>query len=105
VTPHIDKKTLGAYTTSKCWVCVILFSRISAPEKKEFPRETCHLFCLVFCVAPIFVSIVGRFFGTWFITNGFIFLVKKLGLLTNPSHWVRVFNVWLLYVYCIVNNV
>jgi hypothetical protein len=38
--------------------------------------------------------------------DGFLFPVKELGLLTNPGHWVRVLDVrWLLYVYCIVNNV
>jgi hypothetical protein len=59
-----------------------------------------------FLCASIFVSIVGWFFGTWFFVNGFLFPVKELGLLTNPSHWVRVLDVrWLLYVYCIVNNV
>jgi hypothetical protein len=25
--------------------------------------------------------------------NGFLFLVKELGLLTNPGHWVRVLDV------------
>jgi hypothetical protein len=40
----------------------------------------------------IFVPIFGRFFSTWFFTNGFLFLVKELGLLTNPSHWIRVLD-------------
>jgi hypothetical protein len=56
-------------------------------------------FCLVFCVSLIFVSIVGRFFGTWFFANGFLFPVKELGLLTNPSHWVRVLDVVGSYMY------
>jgi hypothetical protein len=30
----------------------------------------------------------GNFFGTWFFTDGFLFLVKELGLLTNPCHWI-----------------
>jgi hypothetical protein len=64
----------------------------SAPDNKKLPRETCHIF--------------GWFFGTWFFADGFLFPIKELGLLTNPSHWVRVLDVcWLLYVYCIVNNV
>jgi hypothetical protein len=38
--------------------------------------------------------------------NGFLFPVKELGFWTNPGHWVRVLDAtWLLYVYCIVNNV
>jgi hypothetical protein len=42
----------------------------------------------------------------FFFFDGFLFPVKELRLLTNPGHWVRVLDVhWLLYVYCIVNNV
>jgi hypothetical protein len=50
-------------------------------------------FCLIFHVASIFISIVGRFFGTWFFVDDFLFPVKELGLLTNPVHWVRVLDV------------
>jgi hypothetical protein len=28
-------------------------------------------------------------FFTWFFVDGFLFLVKELGLLTNPGHWIR----------------
>ena len=38
------------------------------------------------------MSIVGRFFGTWVFTDGFLFLVKELGFLTNLDHWVRVMS-------------
>ena len=62
-------------------------------------------FFLVFRVASIFVSIVGWFFGTWFFSDGFLFLVKELGFLTNTVHWVRVLDVASSYIYCIVNNV
>ena len=49
---------------------------------------------------------LGVFFGTWFLPMVFLFSVKELGFWTNPGHWVRVFGCrWLLYVYCIVNNV
>jgi hypothetical protein len=59
-----------------------------------------------FCFLSVFVSIFGWFFGTWFFADGFLFPVKELGLLTNPGHWIRVLDaIWLLYVYCIVNNV
>jgi hypothetical protein len=34
-------------------------------------------FCLVFRVASIFVSIVGRFFGTWFLTMVFYFQLRN----------------------------
>jgi hypothetical protein len=36
-----------------------------------------------------FASIFWRFFGTWFF-DGFLILVKELGLLSNPSQWIRV---------------
>jgi hypothetical protein len=59
-------------------------------------------FCLVFHVSSIFMSIVGRFFGTWFFADGFLFLVKELGLLTNPGHWVRVLDVVGSYMYIVL---
>jgi hypothetical protein len=67
-----------------------------------FPKEMCCLFCLIFCVASIFMSIVGRFFGTWFFVDGFLFPVKELGLLTNPGHWVRVLDVTGSYMYIVL---
>jgi hypothetical protein len=37
--------------------------------------------------------------------NGFLILVKELGLLTNLGQWIRVFGCRkILYVFCIVNN-
>jgi hypothetical protein len=59
-------------------------------------------FCLAFHVASIFVSIVGRFFGTWFFADGFLFMVKKLRLLTNPSYWVRVLDATGSYIYIVL---
>ena len=55
-------------------------------------RKLFYLCCLIFRVASIFVSIVGRIFGTWFFAGGFQFPVKELELLTNPGNWVRVFD-------------
>jgi hypothetical protein len=52
------------------------------------PWETCHIF--------------EQFFGTWFFPDGFLFLVKELGLLTNPSHWVRVLDVIGSYMYIVL---
>jgi hypothetical protein len=34
--------------------------------------------------------------------NGFLFLVKELGLLTNPGHWVRVLDVIGSYMYIVL---
>jgi hypothetical protein len=34
--------------------------------------------------------------------NGFSFPVKELGLLTNPGHWVRVFDVVGSYMYIVL---
>jgi hypothetical protein len=66
------------------------------------PQETFHFFFLIFHVAPIFVSILGRFFGTWFFFDGFLFPDKELGLLTKPSHWVRVLEVFGSYMYIVL---
>ena len=60
----------------------------SAPEKKNLPWETCHIF--------------RWFFGTWFFVDGFLFPVKELGLLTNPGHWVRVLDATGSYMYIIL---
>jgi hypothetical protein len=67
-----------------------------------FPRETCCIFCLIFRVASICVSIVGWIFGTWFFADGFLFPVNQLGLLTNPSHWVRFLDVFGSYMYIVL---
>jgi hypothetical protein len=71
------------------------------PRKKFSSGNMSHFF-LIFHVASIFVSIVGRFFGTWFFADGFLFPVKELGLLTNPSHWVRVLDVIGSYMYIVL---
>jgi hypothetical protein len=34
--------------------------------------------------------------------DGFLFLVKELGLLTNPGHWVRVLDVVGSYMYIVL---
>jgi hypothetical protein len=54
-------------------------------DKKKSSVNMSHCF-LIFGVTLIFVSIVGRFFSTWFFVNLHLFLVKELGLLTNPGH-------------------
>jgi hypothetical protein len=60
----------------------------SAPEIFFLPRETCHIF--------------RWFFGTCFLTDGFLFSVKEIGLLTNPDHWVRVLDVVGSYMYIVL---
>jgi hypothetical protein len=35
-------------------------------------------------------------------SDGFLFLVKELGLLTNPGHWVRVLDVIGSYMYIVL---
>jgi hypothetical protein len=42
------------------------------------------------------------FFGTWFFTDGFLFLVKELGFWTNPGHWVRVLDATGSYMYIVL---
>jgi hypothetical protein len=76
--------------------------RGQCPQEIFFSSGNVSHFCLVFHVASIFVSIVGRFFGTWFFADGFLFPVKELGLLTNPSHWVRVLDVVGSYMYIVL---
>jgi hypothetical protein len=34
--------------------------------------------------------------------DGFLFLVKELGLLTNPSHWFRVLDATVSYMYIVL---
>jgi hypothetical protein len=59
-------------------------------------------FCLIFHVDSFFVSIVGQFFGTWFFAEGFLFLVKELGLLINPGYWIRVLDASRSYMYIVL---
>jgi hypothetical protein len=39
-----------------------------------------------------------------FFSDGFLFPVKELGLLTNPGHWVRVLDCILYCKQCITMN-
>jgi hypothetical protein len=74
----------------ECWVCVIFFARVVVSHSGIFflPQETCHIF--------------RWFFDTWFFADGFLFPVKELGLLTNPSHWVRVLDAAGSYMYIVL---
>jgi hypothetical protein len=88
-----------------CWVCLIFFAQLAlvfsmlcracggsgavAPRNffclgkhiAFFASFSCHLNFHVHCWA-VFRHIV--------FADGFLFLVKELGLLTNPGHWVKV---------------
>jgi hypothetical protein len=48
----------------------------SAPNN-FFSSENVSPFCLVFCIASIFMSIIGRFFDTWFFPMVFYFWLKN----------------------------
>jgi hypothetical protein len=78
------------------------YTGVPVDEKHFFSLGNVSHFCLIFCVASIFVSIVGRFFDTWFLSDGFLFPVKELGLLTNPGHWVRVLDATGSYMYIVL---
>jgi hypothetical protein len=68
------------------------------PQNFFFSGNMSHFF--IFRVASC--HIVGRFFGTWFFADGFLFPVKELGLLTNPGHWVRVLDAVGSYMYIVL---
>jgi hypothetical protein len=68
----------------ECWVCVIFFAR-----EKHFCLEK-H------------VTYLGGFSAHGFFSDHFLFLVKELGLLTNPSHWVMVLDVVGSYMYIVL---
>jgi hypothetical protein len=70
------KKTISGTMLGMCYILCMASGNMSP-------------FFLIFCVASIFMSIVGRFFGTWFFFDSFLFQVKELGLLTNPGHYIR----------------
>ena len=48
------------------------------------------------------VTYLGGFLTHGFFVDGFLFLVKELGLLTNPGHWVRVMDVVDSYIYIVL---
>jgi hypothetical protein len=57
------------------------------------PHFLCHLDFHVHCWV-VFRHMV--------FVDGFLFLVKELGLLTNPGHWVRVLDVVGSYMYIVL---
>jgi hypothetical protein len=78
VTPCMQRKQ----QVGECWVCVIFFALFSCLGKR--------------------VTYLGGFSAHGFFVDGFLFPVKELGLLTNPSHWVKVLDVVGYYMYIVL---
>jgi hypothetical protein len=57
--------------------------------------------CYILCTSSS-VTYLGGFSAHGFFVDGFLFLVKELGLLTNPGHWVRVLDVIGSYMYILL---
>jgi hypothetical protein len=92
----------------ECWVCVIFFAKLDPSvctliwegglppsEGGGPPPIFWHFFASIFLVV----------FRHMVFVDGFLILVKELGLLTNLGQWIRGFGCrGILYIYCIVNN-
>jgi hypothetical protein len=63
-----------------------------APTRYFFIEKRVIFFPLFSCCLKFHVHCWATFRHIVFF-DGFIFLVKELGLLTNPGHWVRVLDV------------
>jgi hypothetical protein len=66
-------------------------------RKKKWDNVGYVLYSLeVFCVRfwEIFWNMVS--------TDGFLFLVKELGLLTNPGYWIKVLDAVRSYMYILL---
>jgi hypothetical protein len=101
----------------ECWVCVIFFARVvvsvlhsgaqgglgggKRPREFFFPRETCVIFASFFVLPRFSCPLLGGFSHMVF-SDGFLFPVKELGLLTNPGHWVRVLDAVGSYMYIVL---
>jgi hypothetical protein len=69
----------------------------SAPIKKK-SRFSC-----LFLGGPRFsCPFMGGFSAHGFFVDGFLFMVKELGLLTNPCHWIRVLDAIGSYMYIVL---
>jgi hypothetical protein len=71
------------------------------PEKKKFLGKRVTFFLCFSCCLDFHVHCWAIFRHIVFV-DGSLFLVNKLGLLTNPSHWVRVLNVSSSYTYILL---
>ena len=57
--------------------------------------------CYILCTSSS-VTYLSGFSAHGFFADGFLFPVKKLGLLTNLGHWVRVLYVDGSYMYIVL---
>jgi hypothetical protein len=58
--------------------------------------------CVKFFCLRKRVTYLGGFSAHGFFADGFLFPVKELGFLTNPSHWVRVLDATSSYMYIVL---
>jgi hypothetical protein len=73
----------------------------SVPSRFFLSRETCYIFPCFSCHLDFLVH-CWAFFRHMVFFDGFLFLIKELGLLTNPGHWVRVLDVVGSYMYIVL---
>jgi hypothetical protein len=66
------------------------------------PKTTPRFLCPFFGGHQFFCPFFSRFLGTWFFTDGFLFSFNKIGLLTNPIHWIRVLDSVGSYMYIVL---
>jgi hypothetical protein len=86
-----------------CYIICTLGQPLGDCRGKSSPEISfSHFSCPFFGRCSIFVSIYGRFFDTWFFTDGFLFPIKELGFLTNIGHWIRVLDVIGSYMYIVL---
>jgi hypothetical protein len=81
-------------SSSVCYVASGAQGGLRGKHVAFLPRFLCHLNFCVHCWA-IFRHMV-------FFAYGFLFMVKELGLLTNPSHWIRVLDATGSYMYIVL---
>jgi hypothetical protein len=86
--------------TTRCSVCYVA-SGMQGGLMNFFPWETCHIFASFLCHLDFCVHCWVVFRHMVF-ADGFLFPVKELGLLTNPSHWVRVLDAVGSYMYIVL---
>jgi hypothetical protein len=60
------------------------------------------LFASFFVLPRFSCPLLGGFSAHGFLSDGFLFPVKELGLLTNPGHWVRVLDATGSYMYIVL---
>ena len=78
-------------------MCYILFT-----SRKKNCLEKCVTFLPCFSCCLDFRVHCWEVFWHMFFVDGFLFLIKELGLLTNLGHWVRVLDVSRSYMYIVL---